>query len=879
MDKQINAIESIDNALLKLEGAALDRVNLAMEKSYQQLLKKLKGEIGNTPNIFGRERALILLDKIKQQLNILNPENPDIKRLEEELKNLIAVSDRQGLELANKQLSQYDIKIESGVGMNPDAIAIAATEGYERLLQHGQTFASNASTIVQEGIIQGWGVSRTASYLNSILNTTKASAERIVRTESMRATVNATKSQFSRNGVEYGIWIATQDRRTCPRCAERAGNIFELASIVMPLHPNDRCYISPYKKEWEDEGLIDRQWLENHHNEAIRLAGKSDSSASPWEVAGKAKQVNPEQIKVKPKEEKTPNNSVDLILDSKNKVFKKDFTDYIDVGEDEVRVEIETKKIKIKNKDIPYKDIYFVVNESFEAGTASTNGVRLGVAAIKSIKKQIKKYPDGIVLHNNPDNDDGKGHIRAKLYKSLGFGEVDENNDQWAVVVGGKIIPLSRKQLEKSIDNLQQENKIEKKQASLVNKSKSRDSRLTDIKSRIENRIEELYSEYNQKKSESGLNSDDFKQKYKDFYNKVNLSVEILQKRLNAIEQAIATDLSVKTKVERKDKSTFVRLVETKEELSTKIEKLYQQYQDTLENLGLSSREYKQSNPKEYANFIKKEQGIKRQLDNIQQVISKKEAEYKGSFPIEKKQVEKYFKKIDTLEKQLATVSSKYEKITESKYKTRTEYLEKKLESSKKIDEIKLKLQEQYQDFLEKSKRISSSEAIDLLSKIKTQGLDVPESLIEVVRLFGAVPETLKKIEKNTTGREFATDDSVSISSKTARHVVFHEVGHHFEFSDSNLKKECLRFRDNRAEEGGKLFQINKLTGNSYYSDREVGVKDKFIDHYVGKVYDDGSTEVFSMGIEKFADPLFLAKFRQDDREHFELILNYLINW
>jgi hypothetical protein len=53
-----------------------------------------------------------------------------------------------------------------------------------------------------------------------------------------------------------------------------------------------------------------------------------------------------------------------------------------------------------------------------------------------------------------------------------------------------------------------------------------------------------------------------------------------------------------------------------------------------------------------------------------------------------------------------------------------------------------------------------------------------------------------------------------------------------------------------------------------------MGWKDEFFDHYCGKYYKDGATEIISMGLEKmYKDPIaFLDK----DPEYFEFIVKVM---
>jgi hypothetical protein len=107
-----------------------------------------------------------------------------------------------------------------------------------------------------------------------------------------------------------------------------------------------------------------------------------------------------------------------------------------------------------------------------------------------------------------------------------------------------------------------------------------------------------------------------------------------------------------------------------------------------------------------------------------------------------------------------------------------------------------------------------------------------------------------------------------------ARRVLFHELGHFLEFENPGIAKAAEAWVKSRAT--GKLSKLKDIDPD--YGDDEVYYPDKFIDPYVGRIYQDGSTEVVSMGIENFADPLKMAELYKKDPEHFNFIMGILSN-
>lgn len=292
--RQLNLIADADAQLAKLESAQIERTNAALENSLANLIKELRGKFGDRGrgNLLGRDRAILLVNDLRDVLKVFSPDSPRTQSLLREFEQMSIDTDRVGRILAESLISTYEPTIASTADLSLDVASAIAQQGYDRLLSRGAEFANNASTAIQQGIIQGWGTAKITTAVRAIGNITRNEAERIVRTESNRAAISAVKERYRADDISKVIWIATQDKRTCPRCAARAGGVYEMDRVTIPLHPNDRCYISPYKQSWADAGLIDFKWMENHHEQAVKLAGKMDNSPSAWEVNGKPEKIN-----------------------------------------------------------------------------------------------------------------------------------------------------------------------------------------------------------------------------------------------------------------------------------------------------------------------------------------------------------------------------------------------------------------------------------------------------------------------------------------------------------------------------------------------------------------------------------------------------------
>jgi len=103
--------------------------------------------------------------------------------------------------------------------------------------------------------------------------------------------------------------------------------------------------------------------------------------------------------------------------------------------------------------------------------------------------------------------------------------------------------------------------------------------------------------------------------------------------------------------------------------------------------------------------------------------------------------------------------------------------------------------------------------------------------------------------------------------------TIVHEVGHHIEFRNPEVKARANAFLDRRTA-GETPRPLAEITNNKNYHESETAAADRFISAYMGKRYDDGSTEIISMGLEYFySDPLKLAK---DDPDYFMFMYDVL---
>jgi chaperonin cofactor prefoldin len=105
--------------------------------------------------------------------------------------------------------------------------------------------------------------------------------------------------------------------------------------------------------------------------------------------------------------------------------------------------------------------------------------------------------------------------------------------------------------------------------------------------------------------------------------------------------------------------------------------------------------------------------------------------------------------------------------------------------------------------------------------------------------------------------------------------MFWHEFGHHLEYSNPDYRDAATEWRKSRASSDTPVKLRSLAPGRGYRND-EQALPGKFINLYVGKVSSSGSTEVISMGLERFSRPSDMRDFYSKDREHFLLILGML---
>jgi len=172
-----------------------------------------------------------------------------------------------------------------------------------------------------------------------------------------------------------------------------------------------------------------------------------------------------------------------------------------------------------------------------------------------------------------------------------------------------------------------------------------------------------------------------------------------------------------------------------------------------------------------------------------------------------------------------------------------------------------------------------STAALARLSKLKYSKTQFRADMAEFYQLTnGRVPhvsiDTKGDRRANAIsgiGNEIGT---VMLGSNFCKKALFHELAHHLE--DDYAARFAAQGYLEKRKKSNTLVTLLELTLNPGYGPEEVAWEDDFFDPYVGKYYQNGTTEVFSMGIESFAEPEVLARRMAHDPEIFAMLFGYL---
>lgn len=267
-DDPFEIVRRFDVILQRAEDTTIEAVIKSLATSYLKLEENLRRShskylVDSLPSLSGIQRSALLLQEIKDLLNLMPPEIQGL--LDTSTRTLLETAFQNGNALANSLLTNFDESVQIFLPTVPiEAVEFAANNTMTWLTGATSAFRATASSVVQQGLIQNRRVEWTAGVLRRTLGITKRDATSTIRTASLQATDAATRQAYELNSIDYVQRVATVDERVCGYCAQRAGNIYRLEDSVATLHLNCRCYLMPVKPEWFAAGLDDLEWARSH---------------------------------------------------------------------------------------------------------------------------------------------------------------------------------------------------------------------------------------------------------------------------------------------------------------------------------------------------------------------------------------------------------------------------------------------------------------------------------------------------------------------------------------------------------------------------------------------------------------------------------------
>lgn len=274
----LNLLEQYNREIAGIEGQAIARINAALDTSYKALEAKLRENYSSYQSLAllpTQQRAVILAD-LGELLRVVDP------AFEGQLDQLLQAGTAQGAEVAQDLVEALapESFVRQFTAVPVGAVKVAATQSYQLMLRHGLDFADRSTALIQQSLIQGWGTQRLARELRNELGILKFRAETIARTETIRALNQAALERYDRTGVEF-VQVVAVGRNSCPLCLGRNGSIYRRPEPrIFPFHPRCRCYLMPYKRDWDsDPAFMEQYRLEQLKNEGVA----PDMGATYWE--------------------------------------------------------------------------------------------------------------------------------------------------------------------------------------------------------------------------------------------------------------------------------------------------------------------------------------------------------------------------------------------------------------------------------------------------------------------------------------------------------------------------------------------------------------------------------------------------------------------
>jgi len=250
-----------------------------LERSFREVEQRLRRAYEESPEgLTEQQRSLFVLEELQQFLTLLNPDQS--AQIQQDFNQILQIAGLEALDNTTELAQRFgsadveaaaEVVREGGDRINAtqerEALELAATDSTasERLLREINDFRLRVRDVIGPAIARGEPIGSIETALKKQKNITRRQAETIVRTEVMGAYNRVNDSTLQQLGVEFVVFVATEDDRTCPWCTERSGNVYRRGEISIPLHPRCRCFTLPV--DLDDEEQL--AWADRHHADTI----------------------------------------------------------------------------------------------------------------------------------------------------------------------------------------------------------------------------------------------------------------------------------------------------------------------------------------------------------------------------------------------------------------------------------------------------------------------------------------------------------------------------------------------------------------------------------------------------------------------------------
>lgn len=238
--------------LLATEG----RVRQQLAASYRQTQRAITAQLTNLPDdaTYRRLRLHELARQIEVEIGRLTGASTAL--IENGQRAMTRLGPHQAAGLVQAQAPELSASFtrlpvrafETMVGSLADGTPLRGVLG-----RYGEIAASEAGSLLQDAIARGINPRETAKQLRETLGTMEWEAERIARTEQIRAYRESSRATYLANSdiVTGYRRLAAKSARSCPVCLALDGTISP-TSRMMSSHPGCRCGMTPVVRGMED---------------------------------------------------------------------------------------------------------------------------------------------------------------------------------------------------------------------------------------------------------------------------------------------------------------------------------------------------------------------------------------------------------------------------------------------------------------------------------------------------------------------------------------------------------------------------------------------------------------------------------------------------